>query len=186
MATKITMTVADELTEQECDDLQLLLCDALGEFATRRYPAEQYVEERYPSSNEGYAWLNRPKKVTQVQRRIALAQKLHTAVFEHIIEPEPRAAKRAYDEQRATRKHTNHVMCFAANAACGPTCKAFWPGIHEETLEAMAQSGERAQASVLLLQDLFGMEEEEARATYNQLEDKRVAKLMAAQGLVTS
>ena len=37
MATKITMTLdaADTLSAQECDDLQLLLCDALSEFATR-------------------------------------------------------------------------------------------------------------------------------------------------------
>lgn len=60
------------------------------------------------------------------------------------------------------------------------------PGLDVETVEEMAESGERAKASVLLLQDLFGMEEEEARATFNQLEDKRISKLMNAKGLVTS
>jgi len=60
------------------------------------------------------------------------------------------------------------------------------PGLSMATLEEMAEAGERAQACILLLQDVFGMEPAEARATYNQLEDKRVAKLMAERGLVKS
>lgn len=46
-------------------------------------------------------------------------------------------------------------------------------GLRFETLNAMAESGTRAEASILLLQDLFGMETEEARATFNQLEDRK-------------
>jgi len=60
------------------------------------------------------------------------------------------------------------------------------PGLDAETLEEMAQAGERAKACVLLLRDVFGMEDEEAKATFNQLEDKRISKLMAEQGLVKS
>jgi hypothetical protein len=137
MATKITLTVDEELTAQECKQLQTLMCDAFGEFASRRFPAEQYVDERYPVTNEGYSWLNRPEKIKEVQSRIVLAKKLHHAVFDYVVDPEPDAAKRAYDTQR-------------------------------------------------FLQETFGMSGEEARATYNQLEDKRISKLMAEQGLVKS
>jgi hypothetical protein len=137
MGTKIILTIEEELTEPECNDLQLLLCDALSEFATRRSPAAQYVDERYPATNEGYNWVNRPEKVAQVQRRITLAQKLHKGVFDHVIDPEPRDAKRAYD-------------------------------------------------AVKYLCETFGMSAEEARGTYNQLEDKRISKLMVEQGLVKS
>lgn len=137
MATKITMTLEDDLTQQECDDLQLLMCDAFSEFATRRWPPDDYVDSRYPVTNEGYSWVNRPEKVAQVKRRVALAQKLHHGAFSHVIEPEPREPKRIYDTVR-------------------------W------------------------LRETFGMDEAEARATYNQLEDKRVARKMREQGLVTS
>lgn len=60
------------------------------------------------------------------------------------------------------------------------------PGLDAETLEEMAQAGERAKACKLLLRDVFGMEDAEAEATFNQLEDKRVSKLMVEQGLVKS
>jgi hypothetical protein len=129
MATKITLTLDDELTEKECDDLRQLLADAFGEFATRRWPPDDYVESRYPSTNEGYSWLNRPEKIEQVMRRVVLAQKLHKAAFGHVVDPEPRADKRVVDSLR-------------------------W------------------------LRETFGMSYEEARATFNQLEDKRVSKLM--------
>ena len=52
------------------------------------------------------------------------------------------------------------------------------PGLDAETLEEMAQAGERAKACKLLLRDVFGMEDAEANATFNQLEDKRISKLM--------
>ncbi len=137
MATKIILTVDEELSTQDCDDLRYLFADALGEFASHRYPPEQYIEERYPSTNEGYNWLDRKQKLEQVQRRVVLARKLHNAALTHVVDPEPREPKRAYDAQR-------------------------W------------------------LRETFGMDEAEARATYNQLEDKRVARKMREQGLVTS
>lgn len=40
---------------------------------------------------------------------------------------------------------------------------------------------DRSRAAVLFLQNIFGMDAEEARATYNQLEDKRIAKAMAVR-----
>lgn len=60
------------------------------------------------------------------------------------------------------------------------------PGLSLITLKEMAEAGERTQALILLFQDVFGMEGDEARAAYNQLEDKRITKLMVEQGLVTS
>lgn len=136
MATKITLTIDEGLSDKECSILKNLMCDAFSEFATRRYPAEDYVASRYPAS-EGYDWLNRPEKIKEVHLRCVLAKKLHHAVFDYMVDPEPDAAKRAHDAQR-------------------------W------------------------LQETFGMSGEEARATYNQLEDKRISKLMVEQGLVKS
>lgn len=136
MATKITLTIEEGLSDKECAKLKNLMCDAFGEFATRRYPAEQYVDDRYPPTAD-YNWLNRSEKIEEVRMRIDLSKKLHHAVFDYTVDPEPDAAKRAYDASR-------------------------W------------------------LQETFGMSPDEARATYNQLEDKRISKLMAAQGLVKS
>jgi hypothetical protein len=149
MATKIILTIDDGLSQQEIDDLRYLFSDAFGEFATRRWPPDDYVEQRYPGKDVYPPGPRRIEKIVQVQRRVALAQRVNTAA--HTFE-------------------TVHVG----------------PGLARETLNLMAESEHRAEASVLLLQDLFGMEEEEAQATFNQLEDKRVAKMMREQGLVKS
>lgn len=59
------------------------------------------------------------------------------------------------------------------------------PGLDSEMLEEMVLAGERAKACKLLLRDVFGMEDSEAEAAFNQLEDKRVARLMRETGLVS-
>lgn len=85
MATKLMLTLPKDLTEQEQHTLRLLLLDALGEFAARRFPADTYVAERYPES-EGYDWLVRPDKIKEVQNRISLAQLAHSSVFDMTVE----------------------------------------------------------------------------------------------------
>ena len=83
MPTKIVLTVDDGLTPQEVNDLQLLLVDALGEFASRRSPAEKYVQERYVRTEADgvvvhtFGEKGTATKIEQVKRRIALAKKLH-------------------------------------------------------------------------------------------------------------
>jgi len=83
MPTKIVLTVDDGLTQQEIDDLHYLLVDALGEFASARSPAEQYVEKRYVRREADgivvhtFGEEGNRKKVEQVKRRVALAKKLH-------------------------------------------------------------------------------------------------------------
>jgi hypothetical protein len=98
MAAKIILTLEVDISEQEQKDLEYLISDALAEFATRRYPAKDYVDERYPKTNEGYNWVDRTEKVAQVERRIDLARKLHNAA----LHPEV---------FRPVVKHINHAMC---------------------------------------------------------------------------
>lgn len=119
MATKIILTTDEQLTDKDVDDMSYLLSDALGEFAARRTPAREYVVQRYPGPDY---YPDREEKVQQVERRITLARKLHSAA------------------------------------------------LHPQVMDRLR-----------LLQEMFGMTEEEAIATFNQLEDKRVSKLMASR-----
>jgi hypothetical protein len=169
MATKIILTIDETLDTNEQHKLRNLLCDAFSEFATRRSPAEQYVEERYPAG-ENYDWLNRSEKVKEVNTRIARAKQLHSATFEATFVPQ----------------HVNHAVCVVAKKPCSPTCYAAGEQTLREIDDEVAASGARAQARLSLLQEMFGMTEEEARAAYNQLEDKRISKLMVKQGQVKS
>lgn len=79
MATKIVLTVEEGLSKQEIEDLRYLLTDALGEFAARRTPARDYVDGRY--TTDTYAGAHRECKVQQVERRNALAKKMHDAAL---------------------------------------------------------------------------------------------------------
>lgn len=72
------------------------------------------------------------------------------------------------------------------NATLHPKATNIGPGLSEATLAEMAEADSRADACVMFLQDVFGMSSEEARGCFNQLEDKRVARLMVEQGLSTS
>jgi hypothetical protein len=78
MQTKIILTVDGGLTDDEQADLCYLFSDALGEFAARRTPAKQYVEERYPDDKRYFAF---DDKLAQVERRNTLALKLHSAAL---------------------------------------------------------------------------------------------------------
>lgn len=137
MATKIILTADETLSMEEVSDLRYIFADALGEFAARRTPAHSYVDSRYPGKDFDPT---REEKITQVDRRILLARKLHNATLTY---------KTFHD-------------------APG--------GLSADTLAEMAESGERAGACILFLQDVFEMKPVEARDTYNQLEDIRVAK----------
>lgn len=90
VASKIILTVEDGLSRQEMDDLQYLFADALGEFAVRRTDARTYVENRYPGADFLF---NHEEKIAQVERRIALAKKLHSAAlqpeYEHVLPHKP-------------------------------------------------------------------------------------------------
>ena len=52
--------------------------------------------------------------------------------------------------------------------------------------DSVVPNADRSEALVLMLQNVFGMSRNEALATLHSLEDKRISKLMAAKGLVTS
>jgi hypothetical protein len=145
MPTKIVMTVEEGLTPAEVADLQYLLVDAIGEFASKRALPELYVVKRYAEAFSPKAMLD---KIEQVRRRRDLAQKLHNPALAHEVEQHP---------------------------------------LHTEVLLAsIAMEGaERCRNAVVALQEVFGLTEEEARGAYNQLEDKRVSRMMAEQGLTT-
>lgn len=83
MATKITLTVSQDLSEKDQHSLRLLLKDAFHEFVTKRYPARVYVENRYVDLSPAEAQV----KVTNVERRIALGRMMHDASFDMTIEP---------------------------------------------------------------------------------------------------
>jgi len=86
MATRIVLEVSDRLNLELADisqhDLQLLLMDALAEFASNRGRgnADAYVEKRYPEPGSAYpTGPARDKKIRQVRKRIAWANALHCA-----------------------------------------------------------------------------------------------------------
>jgi len=66
------------MTEHE---IKFLIMDALYEFQMSRTPAEAYVNKRYPD-NEDYAWLNRTKKVKEVERRCKIAEQIRNGHVE--------------------------------------------------------------------------------------------------------
>jgi len=101
---------------------------------------------------------NQDEKIQQVLRRVRLARKLHGPALQFTIALEA--------------DHTNHVCKEVL-------CKDPYATECPSTID-------RAVAALAYLQETFGMTEEEARAAYNQLEDKRVSKLMVEQGLVKS
>ena len=91
MAIKIVLTVDENLTVQEADDLKVLLKDAFGEFASRRLPARDYVDQRYPGTDY---FPDREKKVEQVERRCGLARKLNAAADDvEVLREHERLAK---------------------------------------------------------------------------------------------
>lgn len=107
MATKIVLTVDDGLTAQEVDDLRYLLSDALGEFAARRTPARDYVENRYPGPDY---YPDREEKVEQVRRRCAVARKLHNAALGFETPSEKRLKfDMMLSHEMAHREHGNGV-----------------------------------------------------------------------------
>lgn len=166
MKNRIILTVDDGLSSKEIEDLRYLLSDALGDFAVKRADPISYVETRYPGPDY---YPDREEKVQQVARRVKLARKLHNAALGFTVIEE---------------EHLNHLTCpdpYAVACArwAGLTAEeallAFQLGLHE----GMHGQLDRAKALITCLQQTLGMTEEEAVATYNQLEDKRVAKLMA-------
>lgn len=58
---------------------RLTMADALIEFGDRRRDGASYVAARYPLA-EGYAWVNRPEKIAQVEARSALARAMLEAM----------------------------------------------------------------------------------------------------------
>lgn len=86
MATNITLTVPQNLTEQEQHDVRSLLKDALHEFTTMRHPAASYVADRYVgvlSPAEALA------TIAQVDRRVALGRLLFNAAFDARVDTAP-------------------------------------------------------------------------------------------------
>ena len=69
--------VADAVVElSKTIDLGTLLRDALGEFASRRRPIEEYVAKRYGHQKPK----SRTSKCDEVERRIAFAEAIHSGV----------------------------------------------------------------------------------------------------------
>jgi hypothetical protein len=91
-ATKTTIVidlpghVADVVAElSKTIDLSTLLRDALGEFASRRTPVATYVRVRYCAVSK----TSQGKKVDEVERRIALAEAIHSGVARVVTEKLP-------------------------------------------------------------------------------------------------
>jgi hypothetical protein len=80
---KLIMDVDEPLTEQEQVDLRYLFADALWDFRCAR--KGDYVETRYAEQEEWF----REKKRKDVERRVALATKLHNAALTVIVERTP-------------------------------------------------------------------------------------------------
>lgn len=77
---KLTINLPEglEFTERQ---FQVLFADALAEFISHRGPtSEDYVNERYPNTPD-YAWLDRSKKIGEVNQRKLVADRLHNAVL---------------------------------------------------------------------------------------------------------
>lgn len=176
MATQIIMTVDEGLTETEVNTVRHLFADALADFQTARYPVRAYVEQRYPDNGiaGAFTW---DEKTQEVQRRVDLASKLHNPVLRAMVVHAPYGGT-----------HTNHAMCATP---CSLTCMNHPPFSVEKHLmqlqlvlhEEMHAGFERGRATVVFLQSVLGMSEEDARATFNQLEDKRIASEMRRRGL---
>lgn len=66
-------------TNQPIDEIEkalaFLLVDALAEFQFPRKDARAYVNFRYPEGKE-YEWMDREKKIKEVQTRVRLAERL--------------------------------------------------------------------------------------------------------------
>lgn len=78
---KVTIEFNDELNISE-KELRHLMADAFYEFVShRRLSAEEYVNKRYPDT-EDYSWLDRKAKIAQVNRRILIATALHSAIWD--------------------------------------------------------------------------------------------------------
>lgn len=72
MAQQIVLLLREKLTEEEKQDLQYLLGDALQAFRVGRLDAWAYVKKNYKDLTEEQAY----NKVEQIERRTALADKL--------------------------------------------------------------------------------------------------------------
>lgn len=101
MATKISLTIPRDLTEQEQRELRTTLMDALHEFTTRRSPPACYVADRYVGTMSPPEAM---EKIKQVERRVVLGKALWAAMFDATV---------------TLHGHTNHALCATA---CGPAC----------------------------------------------------------------
>lgn len=80
MATRIIIETDEPDIEASEHIIRYILMDALAEFQSNRGPTSRdYVDERYPDVPD-YAWLDRKKKVQQVDQRKMLADRLHHAL----------------------------------------------------------------------------------------------------------
>ena len=70
MATKITITIADDLSPQERADAEQIIRDGVWEFISARMPMEDYINSRYANTP-----LYTDKSVS-VPRRLAVAEKM--------------------------------------------------------------------------------------------------------------
>ena len=80
--TKIIIVTDDAEIKANQRVIQNILMDSLYEFQSNRGPTSaEYVEKRYPDSS-GYLWLDREKKVAEVNKRKRLADTLHGAIHQ--------------------------------------------------------------------------------------------------------
>jgi hypothetical protein len=85
MATKITLTLDENLNPIEKEMTQQFLYDAIGEFISQRHPADRYVAKRY-GYNDRPEIINADKvryaaKVAKVEGRLLLATKIRKAII---------------------------------------------------------------------------------------------------------
>lgn len=81
MATFITIKLEENLTKEQQDALRYLFSDALGEFKLHRWPAEEYLEKRYPGDKVLCDQAARDRKLASIKLRNELAELLHNPVL---------------------------------------------------------------------------------------------------------
>lgn len=81
MATIITIKTEENLTKEQQDALQYLFGDAIYEFKSHRWPAEEYLEKNYPGDRVLTDQDMRAKKLASIKLRNDLAELLHNPVL---------------------------------------------------------------------------------------------------------
>lgn len=114
------MTVDEDFTPQDVEDLRYLLSDALCEFAAHRDDVDAYVRKRH--EKYGMTDAEVEKKRVQVRRRVRLARKLHNAAIGHTVEAWPSDLVSAVSAVRAVERRCYHCSQIPSDCTCLKPC----------------------------------------------------------------